>query len=221
MISGYGPQDCWKLEECMPFFLEEEISKAELAGKSLLISFDSNSKLGPSWIPNDPHGQSQNGQVLAGIMERHALFVANGDGDKCSGLITRQRTTVDSVEKSAIDFVIMSHDMASHYVSLQVDEAKDYSLASCTRTKTGTVTKESDHNSLICKMNFKYSPHIKKHKTEIFNFKDKKGLEKFRKLTYDNPKLSSIFQRNNNLNTATNKFVKALKKICHQSFTKI
>ena len=84
----------------------------------MIISFDFNSKLGASWRPNDAHGQSPNGQVLA-----------------------------------AIDFVIISHDKASHYVSLQVDEAREYYLKSFARTKTGTVTKESYHNSLICKMN--------------------------------------------------------------------
>ena len=223
LISGYGPQDCWKVEDRMPFFLalEEEISKAELAGKSVILSFDSNSKLGPNWIPKDPNNQSPNGHVLAGIIERHALFVANGDPDKCSGVITRQRTTVDSVETSAIDFVIMSHDMHSHYVSLVVDEAKDHSLTSSTRTTKGTVTKESDHNSLVCNFNFKYNPHVKKHKTEIFNYNDKKGLEKFRMLTSDNNKLTSILKNEKDLNTATKKFVKSLNKICHQSFQKI
>ena len=61
IISGYGPQETWKEEERLPFFqaLEQEIIKAELLGKSIFIEMDSNSKLGSSMIPNDPHVQSQ------------------------------------------------------------------------------------------------------------------------------------------------------------------
>ena len=48
IMSGYGPQECWPENERMPFFLalEQEIIKAELAGKSILIEMDANSKLG-------------------------------------------------------------------------------------------------------------------------------------------------------------------------------
>ena len=61
IISGYGPQETWLDDERVPFFLalEEEIIKAELAGKSLIIEADFNSKLGPTIIPNDPHPQSE------------------------------------------------------------------------------------------------------------------------------------------------------------------
>ena len=95
--------------------------------------------------------------------------MANGDPEKCSGAITRRRATVDGVEVSAIDFIILSQDIESAYVSLNIDEDTKYSLTSCARTKKGPVTKESDHNSLLCKFNFKYNPHIKKHKIKIVN----------------------------------------------------
>ena len=148
VITGYGPQEVWKSEDKMPFFLalEEDIAKAEIAGKSVIIGFDANSKLGPEWIKQDPHGQSQNGNILEGILQRHALIVANGNPEKCSGAITRRRATVDGVEVSAIYFIILSQDIESAYVSLNIDEEKKYSLTSCART----VTKESDHNTLLC-----------------------------------------------------------------------
>ena len=39
IISGYGPQECWQIEERLQFFqaLEEEITKAGLAGKSIIV----------------------------------------------------------------------------------------------------------------------------------------------------------------------------------------
>ena len=114
IMSGYGPQECWPLEKRLPFFeaLESSITKAVLAGKSVLISLDAKSKLGPSWIPKDIHAQSPNGKIMAGILDRYALIVANGLEGKSQGIITRHRTTVDIIEKSTIDFVILSSDLA-------------------------------------------------------------------------------------------------------------
>ena len=62
VMTGYGPQETWSDIERMPFFaaLEEEIAKAEMLGKSMIIEMDSNSKLGKEIIPNDPHNQTPN-----------------------------------------------------------------------------------------------------------------------------------------------------------------
>ena len=149
IISGYGPQEGWKDEERLPFFsaLEEEITKAELGGKSILLSFDANSKLGSEWISNDPHKQSPNGKLLAVILERHALIVVNGIKEKCQGTITRLRTTVKGTEKSAIDLVIISKDIVDELVDLKIDEEREHNLTSFTRK--GIAPKFSDHNSLI------------------------------------------------------------------------
>ena len=58
--------------------LEEEISNSKLNGKSLILELDANSKLGPKYIKDDPHGMSPNGVILSGIIERHGFVVANG-----------------------------------------------------------------------------------------------------------------------------------------------
>ena len=67
IISGYGPQENWKVEDRIPFFakLEEEISKAKLHGKEIIIEMDANSKLGPTLIKGDPHKQSENGKIFS------------------------------------------------------------------------------------------------------------------------------------------------------------
>ena len=72
---------------------------------------DSNSKLGPGVIPNDPHEQSPNGDILAGVVERHGLIVVNSLRDKCTGLITRRRVTKERIEESVIDHVMVSADL--------------------------------------------------------------------------------------------------------------
>ena len=56
-ITGYGPQEDWADDMKSPFFiaLDQEISNAQLHGKSVYIAMDTNSKLGPEFIPRDPH----------------------------------------------------------------------------------------------------------------------------------------------------------------------
>ena len=112
-IVGYGPQENLPTVQRMPFFatLEEEIVSAKLANKSIIIQMDANSKLGKELIPNDPKDQSPNGAVLAGIIKRNVLIVVNSLETKVKGLITRKRVTVDGVEESVIDFVIVSSDL--------------------------------------------------------------------------------------------------------------
>ena len=56
VITGYGPQEGWHDQIRLNFFdaLEKEITSAELEGKSV-VTMDSNSKLGPEYIEDDPH----------------------------------------------------------------------------------------------------------------------------------------------------------------------
>ena len=142
--------------ERLPFFLalETEIEKAELAGKSIIIEMDANSKLGPEHIPKDPHNMSPNGSLLSGIIKRYALFVANGS-EKCKGTITRRRVTKERTEESAIDIVMFSHDMTPHFVSLNIDEQKVHVLKSIKKCKRGIKIKESDHNVIETEFNCK------------------------------------------------------------------
>ena len=118
VMTGYGPQESWDMNMKMQFYtaLEEEIAKAAIVSKSVILRGDLNCKLGPQYIPNDPKIMSENGEILAGIMERNALIVINGLEGKCKGLITRERHTVNSVEKSVIDFVIVSEDLVEQVI---------------------------------------------------------------------------------------------------------
>ena len=136
IITGCGPQENWEESKRRPFFiaLEAEIVKAEIAGKSVIIEMDSNSKLGQQYIPNDPHPMSPNGRILGDVLERHALVVANGS-EKCSGLVTRQRNTTTRTEKSCIDLLIFSSDLKADFKSLLVDEARNHVLTRIKNTK--------------------------------------------------------------------------------------
>ena len=124
VITGYGPQETWDIDVKMKFFcaFEEEIAKSTTAGKSIIIMGDLNSKLGAEYIKKDPKERTENGKILAGILERNALSVVNGMEQKCTGIITRERHTINGIEKSIIDFVIISEDLVTEVESIFIDD---------------------------------------------------------------------------------------------------
>ena len=124
IISGYGPQENWSIEERTPFFnaLEEEIVKAKTNDKLVYIQMDANCKLGPQIIEGDTHSQSVNGKILSGIIKRNALSVINSSKEKCKGKFTRVRSTKHKQEQSIIDFVIGCEMMSDMITELVIDE---------------------------------------------------------------------------------------------------
>ena len=179
IITGCGPQENWEESKRRSFFiaLEAEIVKSEIAGKSVIVEMDANSKLGTKYIPNDPHLMSPNGKILSEIIERHALIVANGTRE-CSGLITRQRSTTTRTEKSCIDLLLFSDDLRNDFKSLLIDEDRKYVLTRITNTKRGVVKKESDHNALIAEFDLKVDIPERKKKPEAYNLKNSECQKK-------------------------------------------
>ena len=224
IISGYGPQENWKIEERMPFFraLEEEILKAKLLNKSIYIQMDANSKLGPEIVSGDPHEQSENGKILIGIIKRNALIVMNSSTEKCKGRITRRRITKKVKEESIIDFVIVSEDMEDVIEDVVIDEERKFVLSRHTKTKKGSKTKESDHNSIITNIKGDWTKKRSNKRIEMYNIKDKEGLKKFKAMTEHDEILSKAFQDNTkDLNTKTKAFLKKLNYCLSVCFQKI
>ena len=224
IISGYGPQENVKLEEKMPFFrsLEEEIIKATYHGKSVYIQMDANSKLGPDVIAGDPHKQSENGKILHDIIKRNVLTVMNGLRNKCTGRITRRRITSKVKEESIIDFVIVSEDIEDIISEVVIDEDKNHVLTRYTKTKNGTKTKESDHNSIITHIKVKWDQNKNIQKIEVYNLKDPDGMKKFKEMTSKIGFLSEVFQdENKNVNTTSKRFIKRLGFCISKCFKKV
>ena len=138
------------------FFIasETEIERAELAGKSIMIELDANSKLGQNYIPKDPHKITPNGTLLAGIIERHTLVVGN-NSDKCVCTITRQRVIRNRVEEIMIAILLFSNDLNKHMIKMHIDEERSHVLSRIRKTKKGVKVKESDHNVLLAEFNCK------------------------------------------------------------------
>ena len=218
IISGYGPQESWNEVDRMPFFiaLEKEIAKSELLGKSLIIETDSNSKPGPDYISKDPHKQSQNGKLLAGIIDRHGLIVANGMVEKCVGSITRKRVTKENTEESIIDHVLISEDLKEDLEHLLVDEEGNHALRKMKKTKKAkdnNAEELSDHNPLISQFLLKWDRRKTKRRIEMFNLKNLEGQSKFTELTNNGTFLSEVFDNDDDLNKCTNVFIKRLNQV--------
>ena len=222
VMTGYGPQETWTDDEKIPSFiaLEEEVTKANSTNKSIVIELDANSKLGRNYIEGDQKPMSANGVILSGIIERHDLIVDNGIKSKCKGVITRKKITKTGIQESTIDLVVISSDMVDNLVSIQIDEDKEKVLTSVTPTKHGVVRHESDHNSIETEFNIKWEDKNERENTEVFNFNDEDGQTKFKYMTKNNTKLSSIFETNQPVEVQTKTFIKTLNRIIHQCFKK-
>ena len=156
----------------MPFFiaLDQEVLKSQIEGKSVFVSFDANSKLGPQYIPKDPHPMSKNGEILAEIIRKNALIVANGLILKCHGNITRERTIEGGKkERSTIDFVLVSQDLEQYIEKVTVDENRVNVLTKVSKNKHGvTSLNEADHNIIETELNVKWNRSLPNDKIEMY-----------------------------------------------------
>ena len=222
LITGYGPQENLEEEKRMEFFLalETEIERADLAGKSVIIEMDANSKLGAKYVEKDPHQMSPNGSILADIIERQNLTVANGS-NKCDGTITRKRTTKERTETSVIDFVLFSNDMKEHFNAMHVDEARKHVLTKFRKTKRGYKLTESDHNVLLSEFNCEFKGDEDSDKIEMYNLWNKDCQIKFREYTSNTRMMSSLFDSGDDVDTNTTRLIKKIKGSIAMNFKKI
>ena len=223
VMSGYGPQENLETDKRMPFFsvLEEEVVRAKVANKSIIIQLDANSKLGKDMIPGDPHDQTPNGAALAAIVKRNALTVGNSLGNRVKGLITRRRSTENGQEESIIDFLIVSDDLVDDVKEMVIDEKKEHALA-VVRRKNGIVkVTTSDHNTILTTFRLEWSNSDRKERVEVFNMKNKECQQIFKEHTSQTNKLSVVFDSDDDINAQTKKFIKLLNKCIYKCFRKV
>ena len=222
IITAYGPQENLDVAEIMQFFatLEQEIVSANMSNKSIIIQMDASSKLGSNIVSKDVHNQTANGAALAGIIERNALVVVNSLNQKVKGDITRRRVTVDGIEESIIDFVIISNDLVDDVKELIIDEQKEYALSKIVKGKHSTQVHHSDHNVMISKFSVNWN-NEEPEKEEVFNLKNKQCQQKFKDETTNTFKLSNIFDKDDDLEGQAKKFLKLLKRCLHKCFKKV
>ena len=105
--------------------------------------------------------------------------------------------------------------------SLLIDEERAHALTKYKKTKNGLKTIVSDHNPMMTQMNIKWSNKKKKKRLEMYNLKNLECQEKFLEVTSNSDYLSSVFDTDKDLNSATKTFLKRLNDRIFQSFKKI
>ena len=82
--------------------------------------------------------------------------------------------------------------------------------------------KESDHNSIITKVNVSWNKTKNINRLEMYNFKDSDGLLKFKNMTSRNTFLSKVFDGDaKNITVKTKQFLKRFGYCLSTSFRKI
>ena len=168
-------------------FVKEVILEKEKSCK-IIIQMDANAKLGCEIIKNDPHKLSYNGSLLSEIISRQNLAILNANV-MCEGVITRHRKTINSDEKSVIDYILVCDFLVSYLQRILIDEERNHVL---TKYKKSAQS-ESDHNLMFAKFTIEYSRLDTKTKREIFNFRNKQCQQTFFEVTDITKKLSSCF----------------------------
>ena len=209
IISGYGPQETWLEPLRSPFFiaLDAEFEKASLAGIQILNAMDANTKLGNKWIIRDKHPPCDNAKLLVPIIQRHCLTVGNGHVN-AKGVITRKRVLTNSTQESTIDLVLLSSQLGKCIKEIVIDEDQDNGLYRITKTKTGTVTKKSDHNPIITELAIPWQNKSKEDKIEIWNFKSRECQKRFKEHTTEGTYLTSALEGNEHITERTGFFFK-------------
>ena len=220
-INGYGPQEYQSMDERISFYarLEQEVVNAKLFDNLVCIEMDANAKLGNECFSRDPHPQSSYGELLFEFCERNNLVICNTT-DLCQGSITRQRKTINGLEESILDYVIVCQEMFSYLSSMVIDEARTFVLTKYAKIRGKTVITQSDHNPIICQFNYLWSDNVQngEQRREIFNYKDPEGLIKFKQLTSLNTLSKCV---NSDVKGSGKKWIKEFNNIIQRSFKKI
>ena len=104
--------------------------------------------------------------------------------NKCFGLITRYRKTINGIEESTIDFFIICRKLFNIIIRLDIDEKRIYALTKFSNKKGDKANKETDHNMMILNVDTSWTTETvdKEDRVEIYNYKKKKNLNNlFRK----------------------------------------
>ena len=134
----------------------------------------------------------------------------------CKGVITRYRKTVNSEEKSVLDYFIVCKRFYNLVKSMIVDEERIYSLTKYSGRTGNKSIKNSDHNTLIMELDVSWSSsHMEtEERVEIFNFNNQEEFAKFIELSNENYVLKNLFNNDDeDLEVAAKKWLKTVNRI--------
>ena len=218
LMLSYGPQEKESENKRTDFYesLSIQIQRAQIEGDMVILVGDFNAKLGSDVKKGDIHSMSKNGQLLWDVIKTFNLEVINS-ADIFRGVFTRIKATKKKVEKSVLDYVIVSDQFKDQFLSCLIDEDKQ--LTPLRNLKKGSVY--SDHNSLL--FSFTCLPEkgqIKSSRSNVWNFNDTNGFEKFMNLTDSRNELYSAAANNEDIDKMYSCWNIKLNSILHKCFRK-
>ena len=217
IVLVYGPQenDPEDIRESFYHDVSVQIQKAYLNGDSVLLVGDFNAKLGYSVIQNDIHPMSKNGELLFDMSNKYNMKVLNSS-KFCTGTFTRIHKYKQEIEKSALEYVFVSSDLEKHFISMHIDESKDFTLW----RKLKSSKRFSDHCAIKFSMNLKSLEQAKSSKRiKVWNFNDPEGWKKFRTVT-KSLDVSDMWSVGKNIENTYQTLKRKFNNVLHKCFRK-
>ena len=116
--------------------------------------------------------QSRNGKHMKKMMDDTDTIPTTLKAHQ--GMWTRTRKRLDKIERSVIDYIIMTKTITEKVIMIHVDEAGLYRLKG---------KEETDHNSIIVQLELPTATRTTQEK--ITNYKDKDGWVTFNRIVED------------------------------------
>ena len=219
--NAYGPQENAKLSKKTEFwkYLAEEASRAKQDGMGFILQGDLNSWLGPEIIPGYIRKQNRNGKLFAQFVENNKLTIVN-TLPICKGLITRSRLRQGQLVQSTIDLYVVCQRDLPYISEMIIDDDKKYRLTNYTNICDGGVITEADHKPMLLKVNLKIVPE-KPERVEVFDFKSKERLARFKKITSETNDFSTCFSNTDSLLKQLSQWNQTIDKHIKRAFPKI
>ena len=183
VIVAYGPQENEEVEERKDFFikLSIEIEKTIHAGEGVIVIGDMNAKLDCDPEKNQINGVSGNGVILAELVKSYHLQVMNFS-NLCKGQWTWSKEINGVMNKSRLDYLIVSENISKVIRNMEIDENKNLCPFHRVKVKGGNYkVVYSDHNPLITELEL--IPSKTKEPREPRWVMSSSGLKKFEELT--------------------------------------
>ena len=219
---AYGCQECDSIDRKEAFwtYLDEEVLEADSSESGFILHFDGNLWAGKDIIPNDPRPQNRNGKLFEEFLKRHPHLTVVNALPQCEGLITRKRLRKGIIEESVLDFFVVCNRVLPFVSKMVIDEQKQYILTNYQRARFGGKATDSDHFTEYLDIDLKFSS-MKPDRIEVFNFKDVKSQNVFRKLTTETEEFTNCFKEDVPLEIQVENWRNVLNSYCREAFKKI
>ena len=132
-------------------------------------------------------------------------------------MITRKRNRQGQIQESIIDFYVVCKRLLPYVTEMVIDSKGEFTITNYTGAKNGRRAVNSDHVTLILKMNLNILPQ-KPHRVELFDFQNEDGQKMFKRKTSETNDFTDCFQNLLPLQEQCENWHATLKSYCAKSY---